>query len=301
VLSVQHEFCVSLLREDVRLVPELLRRAFGLTLGHGIALVEGAESLGTVTPTEYRADAVLVRRDDSGGIVEAFVLEVQLRRDARKRYTWPQYVTGLHARLRCPVTLVVFAPSVSTARWCAMPIDVRRGRTVVSPLVIGPAEVPKIMRVEEGRAWPELAVLSAIAHGKTAPPEDAAAIGVAAIAAAAKLDDERGPLYADMVLTTLGSAARALLEAQMRIEGYEYTTEFLRRAKAEGKAEGIAEGKAEGIAEGARRMLIAVFEARGWRPTPPTLQRIDACTDEGQLERWARRAIVVDDIDDVFA
>jgi hypothetical protein len=92
-----------------------------------------------------------------------------------------------------------------------------------------------------------------------------------------------------MVLAALGSAARALLEAQMRIEGYEYQTDFLRRAKA------------EGIAEGARRMLIAIFEARGWAPAPADLQRIGTCTDEAALERWARRAIVVDGIDDVFA
>jgi predicted transposase YdaD len=108
-----------------------------------------------------------------------------------------------------------------------------------------------------------------------------------------------------MVLAALGPAARALLEAQMRIEGYEYKTDFLRRAKAEGvaegRAEGKAEGKAEGIAEGARRMLVAIFEARGWTPTPATLQRIGACTDEAQLERWARQAIIVDSIDEVFA
>lgn len=293
MLSVEHQFCVSLLREDVRLLPELLRRAFGLALGQSITLVEASESVAEVAPPEYRADAVLVRRDGGGEIVEAFVLEVQLRRDARKRYTWPQYVTAVRARLECPVTLVAFAPNLATARWCASPIDIGRKRGVVAPLVIGPAEVPMITRADEAQSWPELAVLSAIAHGKAAAPEDAAAIGVAALAAAANLDDERGPLYADMVFAALGSAARALLEAQMRIEGYEFQTDFLRRAK----AEGIIEGKAEG----ARQILVAILEARGFTPTPADLHRVHACTDEAQLERWARRAIVAESLDDVFA
>jgi hypothetical protein len=74
----------------------------------------------------------------------------------------------------------------------------------------------------------------------------------------------------------------------MRIQGYEYKTDFLRRAFADGKA------------EGARGMLVAILEGRGFAPQPEHLQRIEACSDEAQLEGWAKRALVVERIDDLF-
>ena len=39
---------------------------------------------------------------DDSGLVQAIVVEVQLRPDTRKRRTWPVYVATLHARLGCP-------------------------------------------------------------------------------------------------------------------------------------------------------------------------------------------------------
>ena len=39
--------------------------------------------------------------------VLAVVAEVQLKEDKGKRRSWPDYLTGLHSRHRCPVVLLV--------------------------------------------------------------------------------------------------------------------------------------------------------------------------------------------------
>ncbi len=68
--------------------------------------VESSE-LGDVVPPEYRADLVLVLEGADGRPALAIVIEVQLRGDPRKRFTWPVYVASLRARFECPVLLLV--------------------------------------------------------------------------------------------------------------------------------------------------------------------------------------------------
>src|SRR5688500_11102975 len=104
--SVQHELVVGLLRDDPRLICELLPTALGTDMTHGMELVDRSENITEIASPDYRADAVLVRTADERGPAEAFIVEVQLQPDVRKRYTWPQYVSGLRARLECPVTLL---------------------------------------------------------------------------------------------------------------------------------------------------------------------------------------------------
>jgi hypothetical protein len=60
------------------------------------------------------------------------------------------------------------------------------------------------------------------------------------------------------VLASLNELARRIVEARMRIEGYEYQSDFARRYLALGKAEGRAEGKAEGKAEAIRVLCDVV-------------------------------------------
>ena len=61
-----------------------------------------------MVPAEYHADAVVLFVEDRpvfGAIVEA-----QLQRDERKRYTWPQYAVGARARHECPFAVISPAP-----------------------------------------------------------------------------------------------------------------------------------------------------------------------------------------------
>jgi hypothetical protein len=194
--STLHEALVLLFRESPRLAPMLLGRALGVDIG--VWLPEDADiqitsaELADLDPPEYRADVVLRIPDDSDdkdrdkATREVFIVEVQLDPDPRKHFTWPQYVTSARTRFRCPATLVVVAVDERVARWCAQPITLDRAGNVFRPVVVGPAAIPAVTDEAQARTWPDLAVLSVIAHGHEPGSE---AIGAVALAACDRLDN----------------------------------------------------------------------------------------------------------------
>ena len=91
-------------------------------------------------PTEFRADAVVLLID--GKPVLGVIVEAQLSRDERKRFSWPAYMTVLRARHECPVELLVVTPDRAVATWAAAPITLDLvGDCVVRPRVLGPDAV----------------------------------------------------------------------------------------------------------------------------------------------------------------
>jgi hypothetical protein len=120
----------------------------------------------------------------------------------------------------------------------------------------------------------------------------ALAIAEAALAAARGLDDERSKLYADLVLTSVDAAARAILEALMASGNYEYQSDFARRY--------VAQGKREGEAAGLARALLAVLAARGLEVPADARARIETCKDLEQLDAWLKRAVAATSLVDVL-
>lgn len=281
-----HEVLVALLREHPDAAVMLLDRALGLALGDEVRVRPSSETLAEVDPAEYRADAVFeLVPGGADKPSRAFIVEVQLRPDPVKRFSWPVYQAGLRRRLRCPVLMVVVAPSVATARWCAEPIDVDGiGGSVVQPLVIGPSNMPVVTVEAEAAQAPEIAVLSVIAHGKGV---NGAAIGRAALAAFTRLDDERAKLYVDLVFLHLSEAARAALEHDMKLEKYEYQSDFARRYLSEGKIEGKAES------------VVVVLEARGFHVDEDVRKQIAECEADA-MDDLLRRATSIDTLDELF-
>lgn len=139
---------------------------------------------------------------------------------------------------------------------------------------------------------------------------------LAAFIAMAHLDDERARLYLDLILARLDKKTRRALEA-MRMQKYEYQSEFAKKyygqgkqegfaeglsqgkaeGEARGKAEGEARGKAEGKAEGEARAILAVLEARGLEVPVKVREVVLACTDLAQLDAWIRAAVSVPSAD----
>ena len=83
---------------------------------------------------------------------------------------------------------------------------------MLTPPVLGRQAVPVVTDPAEAARRPELAVLSAMAHGEG---ELGAAIAAAVMPVIEQLDDERARFYGDLVLTSLNDAARRALEAMM--------------------------------------------------------------------------------------
>src|SRR5690606_16761576 len=139
--------------------------------------------------------------------------------------------------------LLVVAPDAAVARWCARPIELGHPGFVLRPLVLGPQAIPVIVDEQAAREDPELAVLSAMAHGRK---EVGAAIARAVLGAAQGLDDERCSFYVDLTMASLSAAARRSLEELMKSGKYEYQSEFIRKWIFQGREEGREEGLLKG-------------------------------------------------------
>jgi hypothetical protein len=294
--SYRHEGLVELFRKRPELAPELLRDALGVELPtYAEARIESAD-FSELHPATYRADLVVLLAGEKP--VLAIVVEVQLGKETAKRFTWPVYATSARARFRCPACVLVFTADEAVARWAARPIAVGPG-SVFEVQVVGPGAVPVVREVEQARQAPELAVLSATAHGRD--ERLGAEVAFAATVASAGLDAERAALYWDMVLASLNDATRAALEEIMSSGHYQYQSDFAKKYYAEGKAEGKAERKAEGKAEGKAEDVLRVLAARRIAVTDEQKQRILRCTDPTVLERWLERAATLDSAADVLA
>ena len=183
--SLLPEGWVLLFRHRPGLAPELVRDVLGVALpAYTEARIESGE-LTDVVPAQRYADVVVLLVEAKP--VYGIIAEVQLDRD--KLYSWPVYAANLRARIRCPVDVLVVTPDPAVARWAARDIETGRGPgSRCRPLVVGPDGMPFIDDPERAARDPELAVLSAVAHGATAPVDDAVRVATVALGAAATLD-----------------------------------------------------------------------------------------------------------------
>ena len=250
-----HESLVYLFRNRPTLAAALLRDALQVDLPrHTQARIESAD-LTNIQPTEYRADLVAVLIENAP--VLGIIVEVQLSIDERKRYAWPVYVASLRARLQCPVCLLVITLNERVARWAKLP-TILGGSNVFEPFVLNRTGVPEISDDTHASADPELAVLSALAHGRHADTHKATQIARAALKASVALDGDRCRLYSDLILTSLSEAARRELKS-MDPAKYEYQSDMAKYWDAHGKALGRVEGRIEGAANVILKQLTLRF------------------------------------------
>jgi hypothetical protein len=277
--SQLHESHLLLFRNQPTLAAELIQAAIGVRLpSYTDARVVSAD-LTDIQPAEYRADMVI--EFSKGKPVYAIVVEVQLSVKRAKRFIWPAYVANLHARLKCPVSLLVVTANDAVARWASQCLKIG-GLHQFTPYVLGPSGVPVITDVARARDSPELAVLSAMAHGRNANTERAIEIALAAQTASVGLDADRSKIYFDLIMNSLGEAARQALMT-MDAQKYEYQSDFARRYIAQGRKEGRKEGVKDGLAKGLEEgeahgrvaLLIRQLTVRFGQLDSPTRERIE--------------------------
>lgn len=268
MISMAHEVLVDLFKNRPSLGAELLSEALGVALPSYTDARLLSIDLTEIRPTEYRADVVVLLLDGDVPIW-VLVVEVQLGMDPRKRFTWPHYTMGSRARHGCPVGLLVVAPDPDVAAWCAEPIETGIPGFILRPPVLGRMAVPVVTDPAEAARRPELAVLSAMAHGEG---EQGAAIAAAVLPTIRALDDERARFYGDLVLNSLNEAARLALEAKMK--GYQYQSDFAKKY----------------LAEGERTILLRLIRARFGELPASALARIEGA-DRPLLEQWSDRVL----------
>lgn len=172
----------------------------------------------------------------------------------------------------------------AVAAWCARPIEFGPGWRGV-PLVLGPDRVPVLTEARQAAGVPELAVLSALAHG--GDPDHLGVLDVLAVALSFA-EKARAILYAEFVLAALPEAAHSHLEALMKTETYPYQSGYARKLRAQGRAEAKAAD------------VLMVLDARAVEVPDDVRARITGCSDVDQLERWLRQAATTDSVDELF-
>lgn len=283
---------MQLFRDRPSLATDLLTGSLAVPLPRWQDVRLDSAEVTDLTPAQHHADAVVTLLAGHKPVL-AVIVEVQLRPDPAKRWTWPLYVAALRVRLRCPCLLLVICPGKTVADWAASRIELGHPGMTLTPLVAGPAGVPIVADAEHARDAPELAVLSAMTHGGD---PDADTVLEALLTALTAVDEHHAGVYLDVVLAALPAAARTRLEALMTAGTYEYQSDFARRYVHQGRAEGEAKGEAKGEA----RAVLAVLAARGVDVPDDARDRITDCTDLDQLDLWIRRAVTVDSIKELF-
>lgn len=287
--SITHQFLVTMLREAPALVMHLFELATGETLPPGASTTLTSAQFTDVEPPEYSADAAHLIKGPADATLGTLILEAQLSPSEGKHRSWLQYVATQHAKSKSPVTVLVLAIDELTARWCAEPHVYDHVGSAYRPVVIGPGQIPRITDFAQARAFPELAVLSAMAHSSEPGVVD---IGLTTLAACESLDSDQGRRYGDFISAWLSEVARITLRELMAQQRYEYVSEFARQF--------VAEGRKEGIEEGEKKLLLKQLDRKFGELTAEVRERILAASSE-QVDIWAERVLTAQTLDQVFA
>lgn len=293
--TLEHNALVEMFREKPSLAPHFLEMLFHLEVPPHASAAVVESSLDQLVPIEFRADLVLELRNEAGKLVLSIILEAQRDMDNSKKSSWPVYLAVERARKGCPVIVLVVTPDLKVAAWAAENIDLGLGLSNVRPLVLGPAVVPEVTDQAVADREPELAVLSAMAHGNG---PNGHAVVEAAFIALAQLDPEHAAVYFHIIYEALREPMRRalekIMERQTEIEGNfpPFVQKLIDRGELKGKLEGKLEGERATLLRLMGRLGIAVGDEER--------ARIEACTDTATLDRWLDNVLVAKTARDVL-
>lgn len=285
--TVEHEFLIELVRQRPSLVATLLAE-MGIPVPKFDEARLESPDFTECTPTEYRADAVVVLAD--GKPLAGVVLEVQRRYREEKQWSWPVYLATLRKRIKGPCLLLVFCPDRNEALKCARAIEMGHPGWTLVPIVIGPDQIPKVTDLIQAITQPELATLSAIVHGES---EEGPKVLQTFFDSLQHLSGEADS-YADLVLAMLPAVAIAKFMEFTMVLGtrHEPRSTWVRRWLAEAEAEGQAKGEAKAV--------LRVLRKRGIPVSDEAADRILECGDVDVLETWIDKAVTVSSLEELF-
>lgn len=286
--SLAHESLVDLFRNHPLLAPTLVGEHGVDIPSHDQVCLESGD-FPDIQPTEYRADAVMVLRRRKEAQL-AVIVEVQLKHDPRKEWSWPVYMTTLRARLKCPVVLLVACPCPNATKRYSKPIPLGHPGMTLLPLMVGPGSVPVMSDVKEALDRPELATLSAIMHSKT----QNATVALATFREMFfSIPAERQTIYCDAVLGGLPyEVAIVFWRELMSVATQKFKSPIMQEFQAEILARGEVRGEAVSI--------VKVLRSRGVEVTKDAEHRILSCDDIDQLDSWLSGAVTVRHVEELF-
>ncbi|MFV8186115.1 hypothetical protein [Streptomyces sp. AF1B] len=296
MVSSSHEGLHQICQKDPAGFTRTLQRVLHIPIPEPREFAVLNADLTEIEPVERRVDTLLRAETDVGTYL--LVVESQGKQDKDKRSSWAYYLSYLYAKYRWEPVLIVLTQSRSTARWAMQPI--RLGlpgwhSLTVRPLVLSPENVPLIADEAEAQRDVFLAAFSAMTHGKG---RGAAAILKPLAAALATTDTDSAGMLAQFVESCLVDAqAKEIWKELMMPVNYFFRHEVAEKVRAEAREE----GREEGIEQERASMVLRILDWRGV-PVPDSVrERVKACSDLGQLEVWAQRAVGAASAEDLFA
>jgi hypothetical protein len=304
--SSLHEAPLAALREYPELLIHIVRERLGTQLPADVKVREQPQCFTEAAIEEYRADAVFLIEDKSGQVLVVIIVEVQRQPQKDKPFRWLRYAARVHDDYRCETHLLVIATDEETARWAQRPISTfLPGRAAAgnAPVVLSPANLPKVASIEEARQKPGQAILAALLHAGADGDIEGCYRTLRALHDTAPNPEEAldriwwllGLLGGILPLERFTELQRLImLNPEMK---FVPRTEFDSPPYYRGKAEGRAEGEAKGEA----KALLRVLAARNLSPTEEQQQAVLSCLDQAQLERWLDAAVTAPSIAALFS
>lgn len=201
-----------------------------------------------------------------------------------------------HYRTNPPNTNIQFSQDIARKSLeCGEVLDLACVPHHVTPLIVAPSNTPTVFDTERARALPELAVLSARAHGDHEPRAL-----TALTEALNSVSPDRRAFYYDYVLGGLNEAARKNLEDLMAVGTYEWQSDFARKYVGIGREEGREEGREAGREEEAVHTILSFLTERGITITDTAKHRIETCDDIDTLRTWVLRSATAQKAEDLF-
>ncbi|MGW2381477.1 hypothetical protein [Streptomyces sp. NPDC001658] len=276
--------------------PEILAPVFGV-LGVPLPAKVTVDAVTTdvteARPLERRVDTVL-RIGPSDGEDFLLAIESQSKKVAGKEASWAYYIAYLQAKFGLPVLLLVVCQDRATAKWAAGPFDCgTRGWTALRtyPLVAGPDNLPVITDARTAVKNLALAVLSALAHARTADCDAIMKAIVTALQETRDTDPDTADYFFDFLEISLGGspAGEKLREIMSFVSYFPGRGTVRETAYLEGRAEGEVKG------------ILSVLEVRGIPVSDDVRERIASCADLELLDAWLERSRTVVRAEDLFA
>ena len=294
-VSSEHEALHRIFQHGPALFARAMARALDIKMTGPRRMAELNVDLTETRPIERRADSVLraelMAGDPEGDFI--LIIESQTDPDDSRRKSWPYYIAFVASKYDCDVVLLVVCSKAATARWAREPIRIGRpGLTclTVTPVVLGPDNMPAITSVEEAASDLPFAVLSALIHSRG--PQ---AGGILETLAAALTTTDAG-IAADLAEFTeagLGDTpGQQIWRALMATETFPFVSEMRAKGRAEGEAIGEAKGEAKAVLRVLQRRKVAIDDM--------SRQRIESCTDLKTLETWLDRSLTVSTAEELF-
>jgi hypothetical protein len=292
----EHEALHRIFQQDSRLFARTMRRVFDIDITEPHQVTVLNVDLTETRPVERRPDSVLLTELLVEGPEYRYIVVIESQTDPEdtKRSRWPYYIAYLHDKYGCPVILLVVCSKAATAEWAREPIKIGlRGLTcmIVSPVVLGPDNVPAIIDLAEATTDVCFTVFSALTHSRS---QQAGGILEVLAAALDTVDASTAASLAEFTEAGLGqTAGQQIWRALMTSQTYPYVSQLRSQGREEGREAGRAESRAEDI--------VRILDRRGISVPQEAREQILSCTDIATLDSWLDRALTATAVSDLFA